>query len=74
MALDYECLAQSRPLTDIETNECHETWQTAFSRWRWVIESENVWSRITGRIRELNDPLADDPHGARFARPCLRLC
>lgn len=55
-ALDLEQLALTRALSDQEQAERDSWWQQAFKYWAALIEDEAFWSRLTGRIRALDDP------------------
>lgn len=55
-ALDLEHLAQNRPLTDRERQRRDTYWEDAFGRWKALLNQEAFWSRLTTRIRELDDP------------------
>jgi|SRR5579859_2475941 len=55
-ALDLEQVALTRTLSDQERAERDSWWQQAFRYWALLIEDEAFWSRLTGRIRALDDP------------------
>jgi hypothetical protein len=55
-ALDLEQVALTRALSDQERAERDSWWQQAFRYWASLIEDEAFWSRLTGRIRALDDP------------------
>jgi formylglycine-generating enzyme required for sulfatase activity len=55
-ALDLEHIASSRPLSGEQKKERDQYWQKAFKRWKTLLEHEGFWSRLTARIRELDDP------------------
>jgi hypothetical protein len=55
-ALDWEWCAVSRELSDEDKEYIRVSWDSAFRRWKLLIEHEAFWSRLTARIRDLNDP------------------
>lgn len=55
-ALDLEQVALSRTLSNQERIARNLRWQEAFRCWKLLIENEAFWSRVTGRVRELDDP------------------
>ncbi len=55
-ALDLEQTALIRALSAQEQAERDSWWQQAFKYWALLIEDEAFWSRMTGRIRALDDP------------------
>ncbi len=55
-ALDLENTSFSQKLAESEKKHRDKYWQDAFKRWKVLLEEEVFWSRLTGRIRELNDP------------------
>jgi hypothetical protein len=71
-ALDWEWSAASGPLTDEQKQEVQACWASAFRRWKLLLEHEAFWSRLTARIRELNDPRLT-PGTARRIRGSLPL-
>ena len=54
-ALDLEHSANGG-LPERERRQRDEHWAQAFRRWRILLEQEGFWSRLTARIRELDDP------------------
>ena len=54
-ALDLEH-AVNGGLAERERRQRDEHWAQAFRRWRILLEQEGFWSRLTARIRELDDP------------------
>ena len=55
-ALDLELLSQTRPLTPEEAEQRDALWPSAFKRWKLLLDDEGFWSRLTARIRDLEDP------------------
>ena len=55
-ALDLECAARTRPLSEREQRQRDAAWSQAYRRWRGLIDYEGFWSRLTARIRDLDDP------------------
>ena len=55
-ALDLEHLSLSQPLSDGQRRQRDICWQQAFERWKVLLGHEGFWSRLTARIRELDDP------------------
>ena len=56
IALDLEHLAERKNLgTDLNETRSR-AWNAAFKRWRLLLNDEGFWSRLTARIRELDDP------------------
>ena len=53
-ALDLEQLGRS--LTAEERKDLEYHWKQAFTRWRILLDYEGFWSRLTARIRDLDDP------------------
>ncbi len=53
-ALDLEQLG--RPLSSAERKDLDRHWKEAFARWAKLIGNEGFWSRLTARIRDLDDP------------------
>ncbi len=56
LALDWEHLALSRKLNEKEANTLQNYWVHAFRRWNDVLQHEFFWSRLSARIRALEDP------------------
>ncbi len=53
-ALDQELQASSAERQ--EFREQDRTWDEAFRRWQALLDHEGFWSRLTARVRDLNDP------------------
>lgn len=56
LALDWEHTALARDLQPEEQQERDTWWKRAFQSWRALLENEAFWSRVTARIRALDDP------------------
>ena len=56
LALDIEFTATQRPLIPAEANVINEYWSQAFQRWKIVLEHEPFWTRLSARIRAIDDP------------------
>ena len=56
LALDSEHIALSRKLNEKEENTLQNYWVHAFRRWNDVLQQELFWSRLSARIRTLEDP------------------
>jgi hypothetical protein len=56
LALDLEEVALSRHLDPNELQNVWKYWEHAFKRWKVVLDHEPFWSRLTARIRALEDP------------------
>ncbi|MET2984071.1 hypothetical protein [Aureibaculum conchae] len=50
-ALDYELNGQG-----ITNSKLEEYWENAFKRWKVLFDHEGFWSRLTARVREMDDP------------------
>jgi hypothetical protein len=72
LALDIDATAITRRLTKEETVQGEEYWDLAFKRWKNVLEHEPFWSRLSARIRALDDPRLTTGL-ARRMRDCLPL-
>lgn len=55
-ALDWEMRSDGQRLPPEKAKERDACWKHAYSRWRLLLEREEFWSRLTARIRELDDP------------------
>ncbi len=55
-ALDLEHVALTKPLLDDQKKQRDSYWLQAFRRWKILLQYEGFWSRLTARIRELDDP------------------
>ena len=55
-ALDWEIRPDGKPLPPDKVKERDACWKHAYSRWKHLLEREEFWSRLTARIRELDDP------------------
>jgi len=55
-ALDWEQRPDGQSLPADKVKERDACWKHAYSRWRLLLEREEFWSRLTARIRELDDP------------------
>ncbi len=56
LALDWEQQAFSRRLDKKEIETVQRYWEDALKRWKVLLEHEPFWSRLTARIRALEDP------------------
>jgi hypothetical protein len=56
LALDWEQVALTRELAEEEAGTVRDYWDHAFRRWKVVLEHEPFWSRLSARIRALEDP------------------
>ncbi|HZZ84899.1 MAG TPA: hypothetical protein VFE30_10205 [Anaeromyxobacteraceae bacterium] len=56
LALDLEAEASKRPLSHEERERLARHWEGACRRWGAVIQHEAFWSRLSSRIRSLEDP------------------
>jgi len=72
-ALDAEHLSQTRPLDKVELERRDDSWNSAYQRWKALLESEGFWSRLAARIRELDYPQLTTGTARRF-RSFLPLC
>ncbi len=55
-ALDTEWSLESHPLDKKAAEMLEQNWSLAFSRWRILLDDEGFWSRLTNRVRQLDDP------------------
>lgn len=55
-ALDFEWLGTNQSLTDEQKKQRDLSWRQAFIRWKILLDYEGFWSRLTARIRDLDDP------------------
>lgn len=56
VALDWEQQAQFQPLTSEQREKTNTYWAQAFKRWSLLQQQEAFWSRLTDRVREMDDP------------------
>lgn len=56
LALDLEQVTLSGKLDQKELETARKYWDYAFKRWKVVFDHEPFWSRLTARIRALEDP------------------
>lgn len=56
LALDIEHAVTSEQLGEGTSQWRHERWIQALENWRAAIEHDDLWSHVTARIRELDDP------------------
>ena len=54
-ALDMEQANSQRDLSAAKKKERTQWWQRAFERWQILLDHEGFWSRLTARIRDLDD-------------------
>jgi hypothetical protein len=52
-ALDLEFQKDGAP---IDVRKRAELWESAYKRWRVLLDDEGFWSRLTARIRDIDDP------------------
>lgn len=55
-ALDFEWLGTHQSLSDEQKKQRDLSWRQAFIRWKILLDYEGFWSRLTARIRDLDDP------------------
>jgi hypothetical protein len=55
-ALDLESRAAESRLNKIQIQQLAMNWEQAYKRWRVLITQEGFWSRLSARIREIDDP------------------
>jgi len=55
-ALDLEHRAVKRPLSEKAVKVRDKCWDESYLRWRRLLNDEWFWSRLTARIRQLDDP------------------
>ena len=55
-ALDLEHMAVSNQVPRSTAQQGDVYWQQAFQRWKILLQHEGFWSRLTARIRDLDDP------------------
>lgn len=55
MVLDME-LQNGKASTENEIKIKDKYWKDTFKRWRLLLEHEGFWSRLTARVRQMNDP------------------
>ena len=55
-ALELEHLGLSSDLSQEQTALCTESWKYSYMLWNQLLEDEQIWSIITDRIRDINDP------------------
>lgn len=70
IALDLEREATKRALKEKEMGMYRLYWKRAYRRWERLFDDESFWSRLTARIRMLNDPRLTTGT-ARRIRKCL---
>ena len=55
-ALDLEHRGRQGQLAEGQERERDRCWEQGLKRWRALVQQEGFWSRLTARIRELDDP------------------
>jgi hypothetical protein len=55
-ALDLETSDNSKPLSEENIKIRNLYWESAFRRWKTLLNHEGFWSRLTARIRDFDDP------------------
>jgi hypothetical protein len=55
-ALDLETSNNSKPLSEENIKIRNLYWESAFRRWKTLMDHEGFWSRLTARIRDFDDP------------------
>ncbi|MBI5576677.1 MAG: hypothetical protein HY896_10000 [Deltaproteobacteria bacterium] len=55
-ALDLEAQSLFFPLSRTQIHQREAYWNDALAKWKAVLECEGFWSRVSTRIRELDDP------------------
>ena len=55
-ALDWEQTATNKKPAEIHNHTILDYWSHAFKRWKAVLKHEPFWSRLSARIRALEDP------------------
>jgi len=53
-ALDFELNGKNLTATEIQKRD--EYWKNTFIRWKILFDHEGFWSRLTARVRQMNDP------------------
>jgi hypothetical protein len=66
LALDLERARKSNPLSTAQTDLLARYWQTAIHHWCILFQSESLWSRLTARIKELDDAQLTEEFAGRF--------
>ncbi len=66
LALDLERAHLSKPLSTEQTNLLARYWQTAVHHWYSLFQNESLWTRLTARIKELDDPQLTEQFVERF--------
>ncbi len=56
LALDLEHQAATKRLNSKGLETRADCWRRAYERWKKLLSDETFWSRLTARIRELDDP------------------
>lgn len=54
LVLEFELNGESLTKEDIKTRDKY--WEDTFRRWKLLLEHEGFWSRLTARVRQLDDP------------------
>jgi hypothetical protein len=55
-ALDLESSDSSKALSEENIKIRNLYWESAFRRWKTLLDHEGFWSRLTARIRDFDDP------------------
>jgi len=71
-ALDLEQAASRRALSEEEKKLRDNHWRLSYKRWRVLLDHSGFWNRLSGRIREMDDPRLT-PGGAQELRRSLPL-
>ena len=56
LALDIEQMRSNKSLTKKQSDQKREYWEQAFFRWKILLNNDGLWSRLSNRVRELDDP------------------
>jgi len=56
LALDFEQMRSNKSLTKKQSDQKREYWEQAFFRWKILLNHDGLWSRLSNRVRELDDP------------------
>jgi hypothetical protein len=70
MALDLECraLAEGRALDRFLCRMRDQAWADTWKNWQAALETQDLWDRLSDRIRELNEPQLHQTLAEEFRR------